>query len=121
MPRWRWCWRRKSKGRPPAQIFIYSLPKVKRLMPIPCLNPQPIEVLYPEYEAIRLVDYEGLTQEEAAKKMGVSRGTIWRLLESGRKKVLEALITSRPLLIADEGELIEDKREVDGKKSKNYK
>ncbi len=45
-----------------------------------------------ELEAIRLVDYEGLNQEEAAAQMGVSRKTLWNDLKSGRKKVAEALI-----------------------------
>jgi len=45
-----------------------------------------------ELEAIRLVDYEGLKQEEAAAQMGVSRKTLWNDLKSGRKKVAEALI-----------------------------
>jgi len=45
-----------------------------------------------ELEAIRLVDYEGLNQEEAAAQMGVSRKTLWNDLKSGRKKVAQALI-----------------------------
>ncbi len=113
MPRWRWCWHGKGKGRPPTPIFIHFLPKVKKFMPIPCLNPKPIEILYSEYEAMRLVDYEGLTQEEAAKKMGISRGTIWRLLESGRRKIMEALIASRPIIIADKGKLVRDDEKLE--------
>jgi predicted DNA-binding protein (UPF0251 family) len=45
-----------------------------------------------ELEAIRLVDLEGLYQEEAALEMGVSRKTLWNDLKSGRKKVAEALV-----------------------------
>ena len=45
-----------------------------------------------ELEAIRLVDLEGMYQEEAALEMGVSRKTLWNDLKSGRKKVAEALI-----------------------------
>jgi predicted DNA-binding protein (UPF0251 family) len=45
-----------------------------------------------ELEAIRLVDLEGMYQEEAALEMGVSRKTLWNDLKAGRKKVAEALI-----------------------------
>lgn len=52
-----------------------------------------------EIEAMRLCDSEDLDQEEAAKSMNISRGTIQRLLYSGRKKIIEALINSKALRI----------------------
>ncbi len=52
-----------------------------------------------ELEAMRLVDYLGLKQEEAAQQMGVSRATVWRLLESGRKKLVEALLFGKRIRI----------------------
>jgi len=45
------------------------------------------------------VDLEGLSQEQAGTKMGVSRGTIWRLLQSARRKVAQALTEGRPLTV----------------------
>jgi RNA polymerase sigma factor (sigma-70 family) len=48
-----------------------------------------------ELEALRLVDVEGLSQEEVGKKMGVSRGTIWRLLQEARRKTASALSEGR--------------------------
>lgn len=53
---------------------------------------------------MRLVDGEGLDQEEAGQRMEVSRGTVWRLLQSGRKKVVTALTENRPLTIITESE-----------------
>jgi len=47
----------------------------------------------------RLVDLEGLSQEEAGTKMGISRGTVWRLLQSARRKTAQALTEGRPLQI----------------------
>jgi len=43
--------------------------------------------------------FEELTQEEAAKRMGISRGTLWRSLYSARKKIATALAEMRPLII----------------------
>jgi predicted DNA-binding protein (UPF0251 family) len=43
-------------------------------------------------EALRLVDLLGLTQEDAAASMGVSKKTLWRDLTAARRKLVEALI-----------------------------
>ncbi|MHA1785555.1 MAG: DUF134 domain-containing protein [Candidatus Helarchaeota archaeon] len=60
---------------------------------------EPIYLFFDEFEATRLVDLEGLTQDEAGVKMNISRGTIWRLLQSGRTKILTALVEGRQLYI----------------------
>lgn len=67
---------------PPAPMF--------RPMGVPTVNVVTLRV--EELEAIRLVDLEGLEQEEAAKRMGVSRKTLWTDLKSARKKVVYALV-----------------------------
>lgn len=57
-------------------------------------------ILYPEeVEAYRLVYLEGRTQEEAAQLMRVSRGALWRLLYSARRKIGLAIIQRRPLIV----------------------
>lgn len=52
-----------------------------------------------ELEALRLADLEGLYQEDAAARMGVSRPTLGRILEAGRRKVAEALVLGKALRI----------------------
>ncbi len=52
-----------------------------------------------ELEAMRLCDLEALDQEDAGRSMRVSRGTVQRLLKSGRAKMLRAVLDSRALLI----------------------
>jgi predicted DNA-binding protein (UPF0251 family) len=52
-----------------------------------------------ELEALRLCDGLGLTQEDAGEKMGVSRGTVQRLVSSGRQKLITAIITGRALVL----------------------
>ena len=53
-----------------------------------------------ELEAVRLCDYESLTQEEAGETMGVSRGTVQRLVSSARKKIVAAVLSGQALVIA---------------------
>ena len=50
-----------------------------------------------QFEAMRLCDLEGLSQIEAGQRMQVSRGTIQRLLESGRRQVVLALLGNEGL------------------------
>ena len=54
---------------------------------------EPVQsVAQEEYEAIRLSDYEGLSQSEAALLMGVSRHTYGRILTGARKKLAASLV-----------------------------
>lgn len=52
-----------------------------------------------EYEAIRLADMEGMSHEEAADKMGVSRSTFSRLVEKSRRKLAEFIFLGKWLTI----------------------
>lgn len=54
-----------------------------------------------ELEALHLCDGEGKNQEEAGICMGVSRGTVQRLLASARGKVARALVGQKALAISD--------------------
>lgn len=55
-----------------------------------------------ELEAVRLCDGEGLSQAEAGTQMAVSRGTVQRLVTSGRKKIIDAIVNSQALVIQAE-------------------
>ncbi|MFH1024741.1 MAG: DUF134 domain-containing protein [Planctomycetota bacterium] len=50
-----------------------------------------------ELEALRLADFQGLYQDQAAKKMKISRPTFGRIVESARKKVADALVNGKAL------------------------
>ena len=54
-----------------------------------------------ELEALRLCDLEGFDQAGAGEKMGVSRGTVQRLLKAGRETVVRALVDGGALVIGD--------------------
>jgi predicted DNA-binding protein (UPF0251 family) len=94
--------RRGRRGRFPKPVTIPTPPQIEQFIPQPRIHANPIIVEPAEIEALRLVDLEGLSQEEAGKEMGVSRGTIWRLIQSGRKKVAQALTEGRILTVTNE-------------------
>lgn len=50
-----------------------------------------------ELEAVRLADYEGKSQIETGEIMNVSRGTVQRLLASGRKKIMDGFLHSKAI------------------------
>lgn len=52
-----------------------------------------------EFEALRLADAEGLYQEQAAERMGVSRQTFGRIVDQARRKVATALVNGHALRI----------------------
>jgi predicted DNA-binding protein (UPF0251 family) len=58
---------------------------------------QQVELLYEEYEAIKLADYDMLNHDEASKLMGISRPTFARIYESARRKIAEALVETKEL------------------------
>jgi predicted DNA-binding protein (UPF0251 family) len=60
-----------------------------------------------ELEAMRLCDVEELQQVEAAERLGVSRGTVQRLLWSGRKKLVGAIVAGQAVRIVS-GDHIEE-------------
>ena len=52
-----------------------------------------------ELEALVLCDRDGLTQQEAGERIGVSRGTVQRLLSAARRKVADALAGGKALFV----------------------
>ena len=73
--------------------------------PSVCFMPQPVAVqpsnltvlTLDELEAIRLADLEGLGQEEAARRMNVSRPTFGRIVGQARGKVAAALVNAKAI------------------------
>ena len=72
---------------PPGVCFLpHTVPMRPAGLVVPTLD---------ELEAIRLADLEGLAQEEAARRMNVSRPTFGRIVEQARRKVAEGLVHGR--------------------------
>jgi len=60
-------------------------------------NKNHVDLLYEEYEAIKLADYDLMNHLEASKLMGVSRATFARIYESARRKIAHALVEAREI------------------------
>jgi hypothetical protein len=56
-----------------------------------------VELLYEEYEAIKLADYDLLNHQEASDLMGISRPTFARIYETARRKIARAMVETREI------------------------
>ncbi len=83
---------------------IEFVPKIRVFCPVldEKIKGEAVVLNIDELEAIRLKDLKKLTQEEAAYKMGISQPTFHRLLTSARKKIAEALIEGKNIVIRGE-------------------
>jgi predicted DNA-binding protein (UPF0251 family) len=80
---------------------VVRLPQANYYKPrgVPLSVLEEITLTVDEFEAIRLTDLEGLYQADAAEKMNISRQTLGRILESAHKKIADALVHGKALLI----------------------
>ncbi|MFA6934485.1 MAG: DUF134 domain-containing protein [Sphaerochaetaceae bacterium] len=88
-------------SRPRKWRSVCSLPQNSRFGPLDgCLAPnQPVYMSVDEYEAMRLIDHEDMTQQECAELMGVARTTIQGIYDSAREKLAISLVEGRILSI----------------------
>jgi len=80
---------------------VTQLPQASYYKPqgVPMRMLQQVALTVDELEALRLADFEGLYQEQAAQRMNVSRQTFGRILEAAHKKVADALVHGKALSI----------------------
>lgn len=87
--------------RPRKDRYVQSEPPAEYYKPrgIPLSELEEVRLSVEELEALRLADLEGLYQEAVSERMGVSRQTVQRMLNSARKKVATALTCGNALRI----------------------
>ena len=88
-------------ARPPKQRMIAGPPLATVYKPagVPARGLQWTRLALDEFEAVRLIDGEGLDQEAAAARMGVSRPTVTRILASARSKIARTLMRGQAIVI----------------------
>jgi len=87
--------------RPKKYRKVKSPPIMRGYKPfgIPFSQSENISLHFEEYESIRLCDYMSLNQDEASKIMEISRPTFTRIYEVARKKIAQAFIEGKSILI----------------------
>jgi predicted DNA-binding protein (UPF0251 family) len=87
--------------RPKRNRTIVNPPIMEGFRPfgMPFKDLEPVILLYEEYESLRLSDYEGLTQEQSALQMNVSRPTFTRIYEKARRTIAQAFVEGKAIFI----------------------
>lgn len=81
------------RGRPKKYRIVRFDPAISQFSPRGKPGrPDEVNLTMDEFEAIRLVDYMGLNQKEAAKSIHISQPTLSRILKKARKTIAKGLI-----------------------------
>ena len=83
----------RARGRPKKYRIVRTDPKISQFSPRgKAGRPDEVDLAMDEFEAIRLTDFMGLDQKEAARFMRISQPTFSRTLEKARKTIATALV-----------------------------
>ena len=85
------CIRRRVRGSPNSSYF--------KPAGISMRNLEESSLTMSEFEAIRLVDFKEISQEDAGVQMKVSQSTLSRILKAGRKKIADAIVNGKAIKI----------------------
>lgn len=88
-------------ARPRKWRKVCCLPESNRFGPLDTslINENIVNMTVDEYETIRLIDLEGLSQEECSSQMHVARTTVQGIYSEARKKLAESLVNNKILMI----------------------
>jgi len=88
-------------ARPRKWRRVCALPEVDEFGPINVAKSasELMIMTVEEYETIRLMDLEGLNQEQCAEIMGVARSTVQRIYDDARRKIADSLVNGKILKI----------------------
>ena len=78
---------------------IGQMPAYRSFSPDDVQDADTVYLTVDEYETIRLMDAEGMNQEDCASSMNVARTTVTAIYESARRKVADALTHGKRLII----------------------
>ncbi len=88
------------RGRPRKYRIVKFDPKISQFSPRGRPGrPNEVELKMDEFEALRLADYQGLSQKEAAKSMRISQQTFSRILRNAHELIAKGLTTGSAIRI----------------------
>ena len=90
----------KPRGRPKKYRIVQKDPRINQFSPRGKPGrPDEAVLTMDEFEAIRLADFEGHSQEKAAKSMRISQETFSRVLNKARRQVADAIVNGKIIKI----------------------
>ena len=90
----------KQRGRPKKYRIVRLDPRINQFSPRGKPGrPDEIDLNMDEFEAIRLADFMGIGQKEAAKSMNISQQTFSRVLVKAHKKIADCLVHGKIIKI----------------------
>ena len=89
-----------TRGRPIKYRIVKQDPRISQFSPRgKAGRPDEVVLSMDEYETIRLADFLGMSQKEAAGSMRISQQTFSRILDKARKAVAEAIVGGKTIKI----------------------
>lgn len=92
-------------SRPVKKRYVMKEPEFKHFRTVGRKGAMKTVLTIDEYETLRLIDVEGLTQEECAEKMKVGRTTIQSIYSHARYVLSDAMVNGKELII-DGGQFV---------------
>jgi len=89
-----------GRGRPKKYRIVRLDPKISQFSPRGKPGrPDETNLTMDEYESVRLADFMGLSQKEAAQSMHISQQTFSRILKRAHKTIADGIITGKIIKI----------------------
>lgn len=108
-----------SVARPKKSRLICSIPDMSSFNKSRG-NKDTVELAVDEYEAMRLIDYVGLTQHECAKQMRVARSTITAIYDNARYAISDSIINNKTIkIVGGDFEICKNSKHCCGQCGKN--
>ena len=109
-----------ARGRPKKYRIVRLDPKISQFSPRgKAGRPNEVNLSMDEFEALRLADYMGLPQKEAAKSMHISQQTFSRELKRAHRNIANALINGNIIKIQGGHYVISSREEINPAKTQD--
>lgn len=109
-----------KRGRPQKYRIVRYDPKINQFSPRGKPGrPDEIALSMDGFEAIRLSDFMGLSQTEAAQSMRISQQTFSRILKKARKLIADGIVKGKIIKIQGGYYAISSRPEQQNKPAKN--